>query len=216
MGRGGGAERIGTGALRTGPPEVTDATGSPFPPLVMRPTLALLTVLLVAGCDADESLLGEFVGTTEIGAQARSVDGEAVYTVLDGPYGPEFVLGLFVGDLYDSDLDDYDYVLFRRPGGRPGAGAYGIDDDPSRAFSATIARVRDADEPLEAEGAVLNGVAGTLAITRTDGFGFLTGSYEFAAEGVRVGAGSGFVEGAARGTFEARYEPPSTFLQLGL
>ena len=183
---------------------------------MMRLSLVLLAALSVAGCDSSDSLLGEFVGTTEIGAQARSVDGEAIYTVLDGPYGPEFVLGLFVGDLFDSDLEDYDYVLFRRPGDRPGAGAYGIDDDPSRAFNATIARVQDADEPLEARGAVLNGVDGTLAVTRVDGYGFLVGSYEFVAQGVRVGPRSAFVEGAARGTFEARYEPPSTFRQLGL
>ncbi|MGB3543177.1 hypothetical protein [Rubrivirga sp.] len=182
----------------------------------MRLSLVLLVALSVAGCDSDDSLLGEFVGTTEIGSQARAVDGEAVYTVLDGPNGPEFVLGLFVGDLYDSDLDAYDYVLFRRPGDRPGAGAYGVDNDPDRAFNATIARVEDADEPLEAEGSVLNGVDGTLAITRVDGYGFLVGSYEFIAEGVRVGPSSGFVEGAARGTFEARYESPSTFRALGL
>lgn len=182
----------------------------------MRLALVLLAALTVSACDSEDSLLGEFVGTTEIGAEARRVDGEAIYTILDGPYGPEFVLGLFVGDVYESDIDAFDYVLFRRPGDRPGVGAYGIDDDPSRAFDATIARVEDADEPLEAEGAVLNGVDGTLAITRVDGFGFVVGSYEFVAEGVRVGPSGSFVEGAARGTFEARYEPPSVFRALGL
>lgn len=183
------------------------------------PRVSLLLALLVftlSACDADESLLGEFVGTTQIGNEARVVDGEAVYTVVETEHGPEFVLGLFVGDLYESDFDAYDYVLFRRAGARPGVGGYAIDDDPDRAFGATIARVEDADEPLAARGAVLHGTDGTLAITRVDTYGFMVGSYEFVADGVAVSPPNRLVEGAARGTFEARYEPPSTFRRLGL
>ena len=190
---------------------------------MLRTSLLLALALAVAGCDSQDSLLGEFVGTTEIGADVRAVEGEAVYTVVEGADGPEFVIGLFVGGLYESDFDRYDYVLFRRPGARPGVGAYGIDDDPDRAFNATIARVEDADEPTEADGAVLNGFDGTLALTRIDDFGFIAGSFEFVADGVRLVPGDddrqpsvAFEDGAARGTFEARYESPSVFRRLGL
>ena len=181
-------------------------------------SLSLLSVFALgtAGCDSEESLLGEFEGRIAVGPETRVVDGEAVYTIVDGPYGPEFVIGLFVGDLYDSDFDEYDYVLFRRPGDRPGVGAYAIDDDPTRAFGATIARVEEADEPLDAVGAILNGVGGTLALTRIDGYGFITGSFQFDARGVMAAPPNRSVDGNARGTFEARYEPPSVFRRLGL
>lgn len=180
-------------------------------------SLSLLSCLAVAaGCDGEESLLGEFVGQTAVEADVRAVEGEAVYTVVETAAGPEFVLGLFVGDLYESDFDEYDYVLFRRPGGRPGVGAYTVDADPDRAFSATIARVEDADDPLEAEGVALAGTDGTLAVTAVDGYGFVAGSYDFRAEGLRLPPRAGRVDGAARGTFEARYAPPETFRRLGL
>ena len=177
---------------------------------------ALLPLVAVAGCDGDGNLLGEFVGRVEIGAEVRAVDGEAVYTVVETASGPEFVLGLFVGDLYESDFDEYDYVLFRRPGNRPGVGAYAIADEQDRAVAATIARVDDADEPLEAIGAVLRGVEGTLALTRVDSNGFLTGTFEFDAQGLTVTTPTRRIGGAAQGTFEARYTPPSTFRRLGL
>ena len=174
-------------------------------------------VAAAAGCDSQDSLLGEFQGTDQVDAAFRTVEGEAVYTVVDTGVGPEVVLGLFVGDLFDNDRDEYDYVLFRVPGLRPGVGAYAIDDDPGfRAASATLARVDEADDVLDASGTVLYGTEGTLAITTVDGYGFTGGTYSFVAEGVRVAAGNGRVTGAAQGRFEARYEPPSTFRRLGL
>ena len=182
----------------------------------MRRLLFVLALLLSAGCDSDGSLLGEFVGRTTVDATTERVEGEAVYTVVDGAYGPEFVLGLFVGDLFESDFDAYDYVLFRRPGGRPGVGAYAVDADPVTAVAATIARVDDADDPLESAGVVLTGTSGTLAVTRVDDFGFVAGTYRFEAEGLRVDVPGVRATGAASGTFEARYAPPSTFRRLGL
>ncbi len=180
-----------------------------------RRLLPFLLVLL-AGCDAESSLLGAFEGRTTIGAEARDVEGEAVYTVVETDRGAEFVIGLFVGDLFDSDDEAYDYVLFRRPGERPGVGAYAVQADPVTAVAATIARVDEADDPLDAVGAVLSGTGGTLAITRVDPYGFLTGTYRFDAEGLRVDRPGARVTGAASGTFEAHYEPPSTFRRLGL
>lgn len=182
------------------------------------PALAalLLAPLLVAGCDGGESLLGEFEGQVAVTGDTRLVDGEAVYTVVETEAGPEFVLGLFVGDLYESDFDEYDYLLFRRPGRRPGVGAYAIDDDPTFAVAATIANVEEADDPLESVGRVLHGTDGTLAVTRVDDYGFVAGSFRFDAEGFLVRNPSLSVDGAASGRFEARYEPPSTFRRLGL
>ena len=179
----------------------------------------LLTgVLLVAtGCDSeDASLLGEFEGAVQVDALTRFVDGEAIYTVVDTEAGPTFVLGLFVGDLGDSDYDAYDYVLFRRPGARPGVGAYAIDEDSDRSVAATVAEVEEADDPREATGTVLRGVDGTLAVTRVDGYGFLSGTFQFDAEGIVVQRPSQTVAGGANGTFEARYEPPSVFRRLGV
>lgn len=177
---------------------------------------ALIALVALGGCDTEDSLLGEFVGRVEVGDEARAVDGEAVYTVVETADGPEFVLGLFVGDLFESDRDAYDYVLFRRPGARPGVGAYAIADERDRSVAATIARVDDADDPLAAVGAVLRGVDGTLALTSVDSYGFLVGSFEFAADGLTVAPPTRRVLGAAQGTFEARYEPPATFRRLGL
>lgn len=176
----------------------------------------LVAPLLVLGCDSDESLLGEFEGRIAVTADTRLVEGEAVYTVVETDRGPEFVLGLFVGDLFESDFDEYDYVLFRRPGRRPGVGAYAIDDDPTFAVAATIADVEEADDPVETFGSVLYGTGGTLAVTRVDGYGFIAGSFQFDAEGFSVRVPSRSLTGAASGRFEARYEPPSTFRRLGL
>ncbi|PAP78428.1 hypothetical protein BSZ37_19360 [Rubrivirga marina] len=176
----------------------------------------MIALVALAGCDSEDSLLGEFVGRVEVDAEARAVDGEAVYTVVETASGPEFVLGLFVGDLYESDYDAYDYVLFRRPGDRPGVGAYAIADEQDRSVAATIAKVDEADDPLESVGAVLRGVDGTLALTRIDSYGFLAGSFEFDADGLTVTSPTRRVGGAAQGTFEARYVPPATFRRLGL
>ena len=180
-----------------------------------RSALAALVLLFTAGCDADDSLLGEFEARVDAGVDAREVDGEAVYTVVETERGSEFVLGLFVGDLYESDFDDYDYLLFRRPGRRPGVGAYSIDDDPTFAVAATIAEVERADEP-DAFGYVLRGTGGTLAITRVDGYGFLSGSFQFDARGLSVRAPSRTLAGGASGRFEARYVTPATFRRLGM
>ena len=179
--------------------------------------LAPLAVLLaVAGCDTGESLLGEFEARIDTGDEVRAVDGEAVYTVIDGPGGPEFVLGLFVGDLFDSGYGEADYVLFRRLGGRPGVGAYAVDADPTSAVSATIARVDDAEEANEARGPVLLGRSGQLALTSIDGYGFVVGTFRFDAVGFAVEAPGRTLVGGATGRFEARYEPPSTFARIGL
>ena len=188
---------------------------------MLRPLLAsaLLVAASVAlgGCDGQDSLLGEFRGTDQVGALSRAVEGEAVYTVVETATGPEIVLGLFVGDLFENDRDEYDYVLFRLPGERPGVGAYAVDDDPGlRAASATLARVDDADDVLDARGTVLYGTTGTLAITSVDGYGFTGGTYAFEARGVRVRQGNGAVTGAARGQFEAYYAEPAVFRSLGL
>lgn len=183
----------------------------------MLRSLFLLTALaFVSGCDSQDSLLGEFVGSDQIGASSRAVAGEAVYTVVETAYGPEVVLGLFVGDLFESDREAYDYVLFRLPGERPGVGAVAIDDDPGyRTASATLARVDDADDVLDATGVILTGTDGTLAFTSVDSHGFVGGSYSFQAQGVSVWR-AGRVAGSARGQFEARYVPPSTFRRIDL
>lgn len=182
---------------------------------MLRPLAAAVLALALAGCDAQSSLLGEFEGRDEVAGLDRRVAGEAVYTVVETAAGPAFVLGLFVGDLYESDADAYDYVVFRRPGDRPGVGAYAVDDDAG-AVAATIARVEDADDPREARGRVLRGVDGTLAVTRVDGYGFVAGTYAFGAEGLAVERPARRLAGSASGTFEARYEPPATFRRLGL
>lgn len=189
----------------------------------MLRTLSLFTLLLtagfVAGCDSQDSLLGEFVGAVTIDGRGRGVEGEAVYTVAETAYGPEIVLGLFVGDLFESDRDEYDYVLFRLPGDRPGVGAVTIDDDPGyRIAQATIARAQDADDVLETFGELLTGTDGTLAFTAVDSHGFVAGTYRFQAEGLRIleNANQSRATGSAGGVFEARYVSPSTFRRLGL
>jgi len=101
-------------------------------------------------------------------------------------------------------------------GGRPGVGAYPVTADPDHAVGATIARVDEAEDPLESVGALLTGTDGTLGLTRIDDYGFIAGTYAFTAEGIRLMPRGGRVSGEARGTFEARYVPPSTFRRLGL
>ena len=200
----------------------------PRPSALSFAALCAVAGALLAGCDADaDSLLGEFRGSDRVGAEVRGdLEGEAVYTVAETAAGPVFVLGLFVGDLFESDVDEYDYVLFRRLGDRPGVGAYAVEADPVTAFSATLARADDVDESLEADdesddddrfrlSAALAGTDGTLAISRVDDYGNVLGTYDLEAEGVLLPRG-GRVTGAARGRFEARYEPPSTFRRLGL
>ena len=185
----------------------------------MLRTLSLLSLLLVTGCDSQDSLLGEFQGADRVDGRARAVDGEAVYTVSETAYGPEIVLGLFVGDLYESDRDEYDYVLLRLPGDRPGVGAVAIDDDPGyRVAQATLARASDADDVLETRATLLTGTDGTLAFSSVDGYGFVAGTYEFRGEGVAIldGGGTSRATGAASGVFEARRVSPSTFRRLGL
>lgn len=184
-------------------------------PLVL--TAAVLLALGTAGCDTNESLLGEFVGTVDV-VGAELVDGEAIYTVLDTADGPRFVLGLFVGDLGDNDRDDYSFIAFTREGDRPGVGAYSVDEDtdaPS-VVAATLADVEDGDDPLDATGYVLRGRTGVLSITGSDGYGNLAGSFRFEAEGASVNRPGVQLDGTASGQFEAYYERPSVFRALGL
>ena len=193
---------------------------SPTPRLPGRPlALAAAALLAVgaAGCDANESLLGEFVGTVDV-VSALPVEGEAIYTVVATEDGPRFVLGLFVGDLGDNDYDDYAFIAFTREGGRPGVGAYSVDEDtdaPS-VVAATLADVEDGDDPLDATGYVLRGRTGVLSITGADAYGNLAGSFQFEAEGASVRAPEVALSGRASGRFEAYYEPPSVFAALGL
>lgn len=189
----------------------------------MLRTLPLLSFVLIAGlaagCDSQDSLLGEFVGSDAVDGRGRAVEGEAVYTIAETAFGPEVVLGLFVGDLFDNDRDEYDYVLFRLPGDRLSVGAVAIDQDPGyRVAQATIARAEDADDVLDTFGVLLTGTDGTLAITAVDSHGFAAGSYRFDAQGLRVleNATPSRATGSARGVFEARYVSPSAFRRLGL
>ena len=186
----------------------------------MRSPLLLAAALLAfgtAGCDTNESLLGEFVGTVDV-IDAAAVEGEAIYTVVETERGPRFVLGLFVGDLGDNDRDDYAFVAFTREGDRPGVGAYSVDEDtdaPS-VVAATIADVEDGDDPLDATGYVLRGRTGVLSITGTDGYGNLAGSFSVEADGASVARPDVELSGTASGRFEAYYERPSVFEALGL
>lgn len=188
------------------------------------PSLLLALLLgsagLLTGCDTDgpESLLGKFEGSVVVEGVARdSLRGEAVYTLVDTPDGPEFVLGLFIGDLLESDYDRYDFIVFRRLGDRPGVGGYTIDDDPDSGavVTATYANVDDADDPRTARGTILRGTTGLLAITRVDPYGFISGSFRFEGEGLPVGSPTLLFEGAADGRFEARYESPGFLRSLG-
>ncbi|MEM6326448.1 MAG: hypothetical protein AAF791_04955 [Bacteroidota bacterium] len=199
------------------------------------PRLALLasvlSLLLVTGCDSGSSdLFGEFIADVTVdGVRVTDPDddpdddetpedltGEAVYTVVQTENGPEFVLGLFVGDLFDSQYDDYQYVLFRLAGGVPSVGAYGVAEDPERtAARALYADVLDGDDPEEATGQILNGTDGVLALSSVDPYS-IVGTFNFDARGVDVQNAQRIVRGRMSGQFEAVYEQPSLVLNRGL
>ena len=178
----------------------------------------LLVAFLPLGCDATDSLLGEFRGVRGVDAAPEAVEGEAVYTVVETAAGPRFVLGLFVDGVTENSRDDYDYVVFRLDGGRPDVGAYRVDDRANgpRVVTATLARVDDVGDPDDARGAILSGTDGTLSVERVDPYGFLLGSFDVEASGLRVDRPGARVRGAASGRFEARYEPPVVFQRLGI
>lgn len=197
-----------------------------------------LVAFLSAGCDTanDDDIFGEFrADVTVDGARENAQDddneteegrlkGEAVYTVVETEHGQEFVLGLFVGDLFDSQYDEYQFISFRRKGGVPGVGAYAVEEDPQRSgVTASYANVLDADESdlslaedERARGPLLYGVDGTLVITEVDPVGVVSGSFRFDARGIQVQNTSRFVDGTADGEFVARYERPSLLLGRGL
>lgn len=179
---------------------------------------ALALGLLTSGCDATDSLLGEFVADVTVNGASEAVEGEALYTIVDSSEGPRFVLALFVGDLGDNDYDDYRFIAFTREADRPGIGAYSVDQDtdaPS-VVAATLADVTDGDDPLDAEGYVLRGQTGILSITGADSYGNLAGSFSFEAEGASVGVPSRQRVGDASGQFEAYYERPAVLRRLGV
>lgn len=207
---------------------------------------ALLAPIFLAGCDNDRNdLFGEFVAEVTVdGVQQENPDadeddedglrGEAIYTIVETERGREFVLGLFVGDLFDSEYDDYNFIRFRLSGGVPAVGAYAIEEDPERSGAmATYAKVKEfdgdeqdacvgVDAPEEDEdrgdlfcGPILNALDGVLTITRVDGYSVL-GSFNFFARGVNVEAPGRIVDGFANGRFEAVYERPSLVFNRGL
>lgn len=179
---------------------------------------AAVSGVLLAGCDADGLGIGDVRGTTRVDGATERFDGEAVYTVVETRRGPRFVLGLFNGRLYDSQPDGYDFASLRRDGGRPGVGGYSVTAEGagSRAFTASYARVRDADDPDEARGPVVRATEGVVTVTRVDGYGFLSGTVRFAGDGVRVEDPRARVAGEVTATFEARYESPETLRALGV
>ena len=179
---------------------------------------ALALALLTSGCDANDSLLGEFVADVTVNGARESVEGEAIYTIVDSADGPRFVLALFAGDLGDNDYDDYRFIAFTREADRPGVGAYSVDEDtdaPS-VVAVTLAEVTDGNDPLDARGYVLRGRTGILSITGADGYGNIAGSFRFQADGASVGVPSVGVDGTAAGRFEAYYERPSVFRRMGI
>ncbi len=170
----------------------------------------MLCGTLLAGCDSDALGIGDFRGTVQVDAASRPVEGEAVYTVVETARGPRFVLGLFVGDLYDSRYDDYDFAALRRDGGRPGVGAFSVTAEGAgaRAFTASYAQVTDANDPDEAAGPAIRATEGVVTITQVDDYGFLTGTVHFSGDGVRVENPRTRIRGEVSSTFEARYETP--------
>ena len=180
--------------------------------------LLLVALLPLGGCDSVDSLLGEFRGERGVDAALETVEGEAIYTVVETSRGPRFILGLFVDGVTENSRNDYDYVVFRLDGERPDVGAYRVDPLASgpRVFTATLARVDDAGRTGDARGAILSGTVGTLTVSRVDHYGFLLGAFQLNASGVRVNAPSVQVQGEASGRFEARYEPPVVFQRLGI
>lgn len=220
------------------PPEAPEATGVlPPPPEMPRLVPVVLAILLLplAACDSESNdLFGEFIaevlvdGIPEQNPDAEAgedeLTGEAVYTIVQTEHGQEFVLGLFVGDLFDSQYDDYQYVLIRLKGGVPEVGAYAIEDDPQyTAARAIYADVQEVDEDEadgngiedDLEGEILTGTDGVLAISYVDPFS-VRGTFRFDARGIDVQVPSRFVDGLASGRFEAVYEQPSLVLNRGL
>ena len=195
---------------------------------MLRPFLAFALLLPLAACDATddgESLLGQFGGAVTLDGATAELAGEAVYAILDTPDGPEFVLGLFVGGLYDAEHDDYEVLLLRREGGVPSVGAHAIQPAPergSRAVGATYADVAERDDDEEAGfdddafGAFVRAETGVLAIDRVDPYGFVRGSFQFAGTGLRIEAPAQSVQGRADGRFEARRVPASAFRRPGI
>ena len=179
---------------------------------------AALSGATLAGCDSDGLGIGDFRADVQLGGATAAVEGEAVYTVVDGPDGPRVVIGLFVGDLFDSQYDGYDFVALRRDGALPGVGAYAVTVEGAgrTAFTGSYARVEDADDPDEARGPVLRATDGTVSVTRVDDFGFLSGTFQFTGTGIRVESPRTRVLGEVSGVFEARYERPETLRRLGV
>lgn len=176
-----------------------------------------LSGAVLAGCDSDGLGPGDFEGTVQINGATERVEGEAVYTVVETDRGPRFVLGLFVGDLYDSDFDGYDFASLRRDGTRPGVGAYSVTaEGASRAFTGSYARVQDADDPSDASGPVIRATDGVVSFTQVDGYGFVSGTFTFSGDGIHVENPRNRVTGEVTGTFEARYERPETLRRLGV
>lgn len=180
--------------------------------------LLLATALTASGCDAVTSLLGDFDGNVELAGTSATVEGDAIYTVVDGPTGPRFVLGLFVDGVTESSRDDYDYVLVRFDGGLPAVGAYAVDGraNGSDVVTATYATVEDAGRPSTARGAIVRGTDGTFIVSHVDGYGNLAGTLRFDGVGTRLEAPGTTVSGGATTRFEARYEAPAVFQRLGI
>ena len=180
--------------------------------------LAALSGAVFAGCDSDGLGLGDFRADVQLNGAEAALEGEAVYTVVDGPAGPRVVIGLFNGDLFDNQFDGYNFVALRRDGALPGVGAYAVTVEGAgrTAFTGSYARVDDADDPDEARGPVLRATDGTVTVTRVDEFGFLSGTFQFTGTGIRVESPRTRVLGEVSGTFEARYERPETLRRLGV
>ena len=179
---------------------------------------AMLCGATLAACDADGTRIGDFRGTVQVDGAADPVEGEAVYTVVETAQGPRFVVGLFVGDLFDSDVDDYNFATLRRDGARPGVGGYSVTTEGAgaRAFTGSYARVSDADDPDEAAGPVLRATDGVVTVTQVDDYGVVSGTFRFTGDGVRIESPRTTVTGEVTGTFEARYERPETLRRLGV
>ncbi|HEX9951850.1 MAG TPA: hypothetical protein VGB53_08795 [Rubricoccaceae bacterium] len=229
------ASRLAAGALPHLAPDARRPRAVPAAPSWSRPgrlASALETVVagvaivvagalagtLLAGCDSDGFGIGDYRGTIQVDGSTAPVEGEAVYTVVETVRGPRFVLGLFTGSLTDSDRDDYDFAALRRDGGRPGVGAYSVTTEGAgtRAFTASYARVADADDPEEVAGSVFRATEGVLTVTQVDDFGFVSGTFRFSGDGSRVENPRTRVTGEVSGTFEARYESPETLRSLGV
>lgn len=199
----------------------SETAGVPSGPSAMArllPALLLFALLPAWGCDSVDSLLGEFRGARGVDAAPETVEGEAIYTVVETSAGPRFVLGLFVDGVTENSRNDYDYVVFRLDGDRPDVGAYRVDAlaNGPRVVTATLARVDDAGDTDDARGAILSGTDGLLSISRVDSYGFLLGSFDVQGSGLRVDRPGVRVRGEANGRFEARYESPAVFQRLGI